>query len=71
MVKAVILGLQLLLGLVTWLKQSQAIKAGQDEEIARTATAILQKTDTAKKVMAEVMAMTDSQVDEALRRLEP
>ena len=66
----VLLGLQLILGLITWMKQNQAIEAGKDEAIAKAALAVLVKTDAAKRIMAEVNAMTEAQVDEALKRLE-
>lgn len=57
--------------LVGWAKDKQQMDAGADRAVAQASVAILNKTQSAKQVMAEVMAMTDSQVDEALKRLEP
>ena len=71
MTSAVVLGLQILLAFLSWLRETQQLDAGRDKEIALAAAAILMKTQTAKQVMAEVTAMTDSQVDEALKKLEP
>ena len=71
MTSAAILILQLALALITWLKQSQSIEAGRDEEIARSAAAILAQTDSARRILAEVMAMPENKVDDVLRSLEP
>jgi hypothetical protein len=62
--------LQLALGLVTWLKQNQAIGAGRDQEIARAALAILDKTAFGKTIVAKLGAMSDPEVDSVLKELE-
>ena len=53
------------------MKSRQAIQQGEDEAIAKATAAILIQTVAAKKIMAEIMGMTDTQVDEALKKLEP
>ena len=55
---------------VNFAKEKQLMDAGSDRAIAQASANILKKTQAAKEVMAEVMAMTDEQVDEALKRLE-
>lgn len=54
-----------------YLNTAEAKKSGVDEEIARQSVAILSKTQTGREIMAQVMAMTDVQVDESLKGLEP
>lgn len=63
--------LQLALLFVEWAKQKQAIDAGYDKAIAETSVAILKKTEAAKAVLGRVTGMTESQVDQALKDLEP
>lgn len=58
----------LILGLV---KDQQLMDAGVDRQIAETSAAILKRTQAGKEVVAKVTAMTEAQVDEALKELEP
>ena len=51
--------------------QDKWIKAGSDAEIARISAAILKKTAAGKAIMEKVDAMSDPDVDAALRGLEP
>ena len=46
-------------------------KAGQDAEIAKIAASILGKTAAGKAIMEKVNALSDTDVDAALRDLEP
>jgi hypothetical protein len=46
-------------------------KAGADAEIAKISAAILRKTTAGKAIMEQVDAMSDAEVDAALRGLEP
>ena len=71
MAQMALLALQLILALVTWLREQGQLNAGQDKEIAKTSAAILLKTQAAKEVMQQVTGMTDKQVDDALAGLEP
>lgn len=52
-------------------RDRQLIQAGADAEIAKASASVLLKTRSAKQVMAEVTAMSDDQVDKALKELEP
>jgi hypothetical protein len=45
--------------------------AGADAEIAKISAAILQKTTAGKAMMEKVNAMSDKEVDDGLRDLEP
>ena len=47
------------------------MKAGTDAEIAKVSAAILVKTQSAKAIMQQVTGMTDKQVDDTLKGLEP
>ena len=47
------------------------MQAGADAEIAKISAAILQKTVAGKKMMERVNALSDAEVDDALRGLEP
>lgn len=71
MAQLALLGLQLILALVSWLREKGQLQAGADQEIAKASAAILLKTESAKAILAQVTAMTDAQVDEALKQLEP
>lgn len=69
--QAIVLLLKFANALLQYAQEQKWIKAGEDAEIARTSMAVLQKTETAKQVFAEVAQMTDDQVDAALKKLEP
>ena len=71
MTQLVLLGLRLVLALTNYMREKSLMDAGADREIARASAAILLQTQSAKATMLEVMAMTDAQVDAALRALEP
>lgn len=47
------------------------MQAGADAEIAKISTAILARTEAGKKILERVNAMSDEDVDAALRGLEP
>jgi hypothetical protein len=57
--------------LVDVAQQNKWMKAGADAEIAKTSAAILAKTAAGKAIMEKVNALSDSDVDIALRGLEP
>lgn len=47
------------------------MQAGADAEIAKISAAILARTEAGKKILERVNAMSDEDVDTALRGLEP
>jgi len=53
------------------LDRDKWMKAGRDEETALIAKDIMAKTAAGKAILEKVNAMSDSEVDDALRRLEP
>lgn len=68
LVLAVLKFANLIMGFVNSEQQKQA---GRDEEIAKTAAAILRKTAAGKAIMEKVDALSDADVDAELRGLEP
>lgn len=65
----------LVLKIIDWslgrVDQSKWIKAGYDKAIAETSAAILKKTAAGRAMMEKVNAMSDAEVDDTLRGLEP
>ena len=57
--------------ITNYVRERQLMDAGSDRAIAQASANILKQTQAAKEIMAEVTAMTDEQVDETLKRLEP
>ena len=56
---------------LTWAQARGYIKQGWDEAIAQMAREVFRKTEHAKRVMENVDAMSDAEVDAALVGLEP
>ena len=71
MAQTVLLGLQILYAIISFLREQGLIAAGVDKQIAQTSAAILVKSQWAKEIMQEVTAMTEEQVDQTLKELEP
>lgn len=69
--KAILVGLQLIEALTTWLREKQQMDAGADREIAKITASILVKTQAGKEILARVSGMSDEEVDAALKELEP
>lgn len=69
--KIILLGLQLLNKWMDWAQAQGYIKQGRDEAIAEQARELFRKTSHAKKVMENVNAMSNEEVDAALVALEP
>lgn len=63
--------LQVVNAIMNYVNTSQAKQAGTDAEIAKVSAAILAKTAAGKAIMEKVNAMSDTQVDDGLRGLEP
>jgi hypothetical protein len=53
------------------LGNQRQFQAGADAEIAKISAAILRKTQAGKAIMEKVDALSDADVDAALRGLEP
>jgi hypothetical protein len=56
---------------MTWARERELISRGYDKAIAEVTQSILVKTDAGKKIMEKVNAMSDKEVDDGLRGLEP
>lgn len=66
------LGLLKLVNLILdWSRHEQYKQEGRDEEIAKQAAAIMQKTEAGKKILERVNALNEAEVDAGLRNLEP
>jgi hypothetical protein len=63
--------LKIVSSIMTWAREQSLIDEGYDKAIAETTQEILRKTAVGKQLMEQVDAMSDSQVDDALRNLEP
>ena len=57
--------------IVDQVNQDKWIKAGSDAEIAKAAAEILRKTQAGKAILEQVNALSDADLDAALRGLEP
>lgn len=62
--------LQFAVKLYSGLQDKKLIDAGYDKAIAESAAQILKNNTYAKQVMANITAMSDSDVDNVLRQLE-
>ena len=64
-----------LLKLVNWVleqkKIREAMTAGQDAEIARQLQEIMRKTEKGREIMEKVELLTDTELGDELRKLEP
>lgn len=65
----VLLFLKLANAIMSEYHDAKAFKAGTDAEIAKTSAAILRKTQAGKAIMEKIDAMSDDDVDAALRDL--
>lgn len=59
----ILLSIKSLLALINWFQDKQQFNAGQDAEIAKNAVAILEKTNTGKKLMEKINALSDNDLD--------
>jgi len=67
----ILLALKILNAIMGAVNREKWMQAGADAEIAKTALAILERTEAGKKIMERVNAMPEEDVDAALRGLEP
>lgn len=63
--------LQFANNIMRYIDRAQSIKAGTDAEIARSAASVLKQTEMGRQIVAQVNAMSEAQVDAALKELEP
>lgn len=60
------IGLSLVLAFIDWARDRRQFTAGQDAEIARSALAILEKTEAGKRIMEKINAMPDGELDDLI-----
>ncbi len=63
--------LQLADVLVALARSRQQMQAGADAEIAKASASILLKCQSAQEIMGRVVAMSEAEVDQSLKELEP
>mgnify|MGYP007100060502 CR=1 FL=1 len=56
---------------MTWARERELISEGYDRAIAEVSQSILVKTTAGKAIMDKVNRMSDAEVDDGLRGLEP
>jgi hypothetical protein len=57
--------------IMTWARERELIDKGYDKAIAEVTQSILVKTAAGKAIMEKVNRMSDAEVDDGLRGLEP
>lgn len=57
--------------IMDYVNREKLIQAGYDKAIAEQSAAIMRKTAAGKAIMEKVDAMSDAEVDDSLRGLEP
>jgi hypothetical protein len=67
----ILAALKLINAIMGAVNREKWMQAGADAEIAKISAAILQKTTAGKAMMEKVNAMSDAEVDDGLRGLEP
>lgn len=58
-------------GIMTWAKERELISQGYDKAIAEVTQSIFVKTEAGKAMIEKVNRMSDAEVDDGLRGLEP
>ena len=67
----ILLLLRIVNAIIEQVNQDKWIKAGADAEIAKAAAEIMRKTVAGKAILERVNALSDADLDAALRNLEP
>jgi hypothetical protein len=67
----ILAALKLINAIMGAVNREKWMQAGADAEIAKISATILQKTEAGKAIMEKVNALSDEEVDDALRDLEP
>ena len=57
--------------IMMWARERELISQGYDKAIAEVTQQIMLKTDAGKAIMEKVNRMSDAEVDDGLRGLEP
>lgn len=57
--------------IINWARERELIDQGYDQALAQVAAEIMRKTAAGKAILEKVNAMSDKEVDDALRGLEP
>jgi hypothetical protein len=57
--------------IMNWARERELINQGYDQAIAEASQEIMRKTAAGKAILDKVNAMSDAEVDDALRGLEP
>jgi hypothetical protein len=57
--------------IMNWARERELIDQGYDQAIAAAAQEIMRKTAVGKAILEKVNAMSDAEVDDGLRGLEP
>lgn len=57
--------------IMMWARERELISQGYDKAIAEVTQEILRKTDAGKAILEKVNRMSDAEVDDGLRGLEP
>ena len=70
-VKIILALLQIVEAILDWSKEKRLKQDGADEEIAKATARILQKTAFSKKALGEAAGMSESDILDYLRKLEP
>lgn len=63
--------LKVINNIMNLVEREQLVRAGYDKAIAAASQEILRKTATGRAILEKVNALTDDEVDAALRDLEP
>lgn len=63
--------LKLVNSIMTWARERELISEGYDRAIGEVTLSIAAKTSAGKAIMEKVNAMSDKEVDDGLRGLEP
>ena len=56
---------------ISWLKEKQLLDAGSDRALAEASTKLLMQMQSARETMQKASGMNETQVDAALKDLEP
>lgn len=67
----ILTALKVIYAIMGAVNQDKWMQAGADAEIAKISAAILAKTQAGKLILERINALSDKEVDDALRGLEP
>jgi hypothetical protein len=70
-IKIILALLQIVDAILDWSKERRFKQEGADEEIARAAIRVLQKTEYSKRMLTQARSMSESDILDYLQSLEP